>query len=687
MIHSDQVQPSNSLAWRAPALLAALALAHALLFAWLAPPWQMPDEPTLFEYAALVARLGRVPAAGDSDPALERQIADSLVRQRFFEYLTGQPPARTPRGLDDVREAFFLPRQVGADPPLYFLIASLPLRALAGQAIETQLLALRLLNVLMVVGATLCAYAAARELCDQRPTTNDQRPTTNDQRPTTNDQRPTTNDQRPTMMGWGGRGGGHGGGHGGAALQVLVAGNLDRGSQFSILNSQFSIPLAVGLLVALHPMFVFAGVGAGNDGLANLIGAALCWAALRAMRLGLSLPRVAALLALALLGLLTKRTLLPPALLLASIGGWLAIRHLARRPAGRFVRLGVGGALLALLALGVGGALAGERTAGAAEWIDTAALVDAPRVPAAPSTGRPALELRPGGGAAQALPGVGAEWAQNQELRFSARVWTAEGAGRGRLAIDFGWATTEVPFEADERGRIVAAQTFIPLFCPYVMVSIRSDEGTIYADRLDAESGRRPGFNLLSNGDALALATDPDAPRARLARYLRLRELVWIWRSGRLLEPPPLGWGLARIFFISFWGEFGYMSLPLVGAKSWDPWEGALWLVCAGGLLGTFGWLARAGRPTWRRRAVALLFALVLAGLLFPLLNAYTQTRDQVIQQGRYLFPALTPIAILLSLGWRALVPARWRGVGLAVWAAWWALFAAAALALIAGFY
>jgi hypothetical protein len=182
-------------------------------------------------------------------------------------------------------------------------------------------------------------------------------------------------------------------------------------------------------------------------------------------------------------------------------------------------------------------------------------------------------------------------------------------------------------------------------------------------------------------------ATNPDAPPARLTRYLRLREIAWIWRSGRLFEPPPLGWGLARIFFISFWGEFGYMSLPLVGAKPWDPWEGALWLVCAGGLLGTIGWLARAGRPLWRRRAVALLIALLLAGLLFPLLNAYTQTRDQVIQQGRYLFPALVPIAILLSLGWRTLVPARWRGAALAVWAAWWVLFAAAALALIASFY
>jgi hypothetical protein len=666
MTDGDQIRERKRLAARAPALLAALALFHGLLFAWLVPPWQAPDEPTLFEYTALAARLGRVPATSDSDPALERRIVDSLVRHRFFEYLTGQPPARPPRNLDDVREVFFLPRQVGADPPLYFLIAALPIRALAAQPLETQLLALRLLGVLTIVGSTLCAYAAARELCaDRQPTTDDRR---GDE--VTSDASRVTSDASPDTR------------H--SALDTQHA------TRNTFLNSQFSIglPLSVGLLVALQPMFVFAGAGAGNDGLANLIGAALCWAVLRAARLGLRPRRVAALLALALLGLLTKRTLLPPALLLASIGGYIATQRLAHAPANRLTRLGFGGALLLALALGVGGALAGERSSdAAAEWSDTETFVDAPRVLVAPSTGQPALELRPGRGSAQALPGVGAEWAQNQELRFSARVWTADGVGRGRLAIDFGWAAAEVPFEAEERGRIVTAQTFIPLFCPYVMVSIRSDEGTMYADQLGAESGRRPGFNVLSNGDAAAPAVRRDAPLAWLTRYLRLRDLVWIWRSGRLLEPPPLGWGLARIFFVSFWGEFGYMSLPLVGANPWDPWEGALWLVCAGGVLGTIGWLARAGHPTWRLCAVALLFALILAGLVFPLLNAYTQTRDQVIQQGRYLFPALAPIAILLALGWRALMPPRWRASALVAWAVWWALFAAAALALIVRFY
>ena len=41
------------------------------------------------------------------------------------------------------------------------------------------------------------------------------------------------------------------------------------------------------------------------------------------------------------------------------------------------------------------------------------------------------------------------------------------------------------------------------------------------------------------------------------------------------------------------------------------------------------------------RIAVVILLLLVAAEVLFPLLYAYTQPRNQAIQQGRYCFPAL----------------------------------------------
>jgi len=598
----------------APALLAALALLHSLLYVWLVPPWQTPDEPAQFQYAALVGALGRTPVVADVDARLDQRMTASLVRNHFFEYLLGHPLPAPPQTIEQAQALFFMPSQIGNDPPLYFWLAALPIKLLSSYSIETQLLAVRMLGVVLLAGAVLCAYGAAREL-------------------------------------------------------ALGAG----------------FALAVGLIVGLQPMFMFVGVGAGNDGMANVIGAALCWALLRIGRRGMSVRRGVLLLLLALLGVLTKRTLLPQVLLVALIGvGW-ALMRIARAPLSTLARLGIAVALLAAV-LGGRVAIAGDRAPTlAADWLDVTTGIEAPRVPEAPGTGRPALELAPEQLVAQVLPGVTAEWAQNQELYVDARVWSAGGKVRGVLVIDFGWSAVEQPFTIDQRGKVVRMHTFIPLYCPYVFVGVRAQTGQLYVDRLNAESGRRRGLNLLTNANLTDAAIRAGSPTARLGRFLRLHEMAWVWRSGRLLEMPPLGgWLLGRIFFVSFWGQFGWMSLPLVGGS---PWESALWLLCIGGLAGALAWLLGPRHEGWRRRAVVLLLLMIVAGVLLPLLNAYTAPRNQVIQQGRYLFPALTPIALLLALGWRTILPLRCRPAGVVVGLLFGLGFAAAALSMIAGFY
>ncbi|MEO7910552.1 MAG: hypothetical protein ABIV47_12960 [Roseiflexaceae bacterium] len=608
-------ETARALAWRMPALLATLTLLHGLLYIALLPPWQTPDEPTVFEYAALVAQLGRLPMNADRDLALEQRIADSLTRQHFFEYLTGHAPPAPPNDLEQARASFFMPRQVGSDPPLYFILAALPLKLLSTRPIEQQLLMLRLLGALVTTASVLCAYAAARELLPQT-----------------------------------------------------------RG---------FALAVALGL--ALQPMFVFIGAGAGNDSLANLIGAAICWLLLRLLRCGISLRRAAALLALLIAGVLTKRTLLPETLLLTLLTlGWL-FAQIVRAPRGLPARLAAGA--LVLLALGAGGwaSLTFSRaTALAADWVLPATGRPSPRVLHAPGSQQAALKLPPGLIALQDLPDVTAEWAQNQTLHFSARVWTPEDAARGFIAINFGWAKTEIPFDADQNGRVVEVATFVPLYCPFLHVEIRSEKGTIYVDQLSAESDRRHGLNILSNTDVTEPALRPGSMLERVRRYLHWRELAWVWRSDRLHEPAPLGWELPRILFASFWGQFGWMSLPLVGGT---PWEPALVLICLGGLLGTIGWLASGRGEAWQRQAIMLLLLVGAAETLFPLLYAYTQPRSQAIQQGRYCFPALVPFMLLLALGWRTLLPARWRTGALILAVAFSACFALAALRLIGDFY
>ncbi|MBN2306163.1 MAG: hypothetical protein JXQ72_16895, partial [Anaerolineae bacterium] len=136
--------------------------------------------------------------------------------------------------------------------------------------------------------------------------------------------------------------------------------------------------------------------------------------------------------------------------------------------------------------------------------------------------------------------------------------------------------------------------------------------------------------------------------------------------------------------FHSFWGQFGWMAIPM-------PVN-----VYRGFVLFVLGVLIGAGLFAWRQhwpRALdgpqrdALIVLTVTAVFVFAAFVLYN--RDFVQFQGRYLFPALVPLAALVAVGltgWITLVPARFSArfpvvnwlpvaalMGLAVFA-WYAL-------------
>src|SRR5262245_11189735 len=104
-----------------------LALAHGTAYAVIVPIWQAPDETTLYEYAQLIVELGHVPRSEDRSPALEDRLIASMERQRFWRYTLGAAPTAPLQTLADVQAIFDMPRQVGGDPPAYFMLAALPL--------------------------------------------------------------------------------------------------------------------------------------------------------------------------------------------------------------------------------------------------------------------------------------------------------------------------------------------------------------------------------------------------------------------------------------------------------------------------------------------------------------------------------------------------------------------------------
>src|SRR6478672_3398082 len=78
-------------------ILLAVWLAHLVAYVWLVPAWQHYDEPTHFEYAALIRELGRLPLTDEQIPTLRRAIAASMIEVGFY---SNRAAPLTPPNLD-----------------------------------------------------------------------------------------------------------------------------------------------------------------------------------------------------------------------------------------------------------------------------------------------------------------------------------------------------------------------------------------------------------------------------------------------------------------------------------------------------------------------------------------------------------------------------------------------------------
>ncbi len=96
------------------------------------------------------------------------------------------------------------------------------------------------------------------------------------------------------------------------------------------------------------------------------------------------------------------------------------------------------------------------------------------------------------------------------------------------------------------------------------------------------------------------------------------------------------------LFFESFWGLFAWMASPLPG-----PAYLVLALLTAAAAAGFAGW-ARRRRPDWLGPGAILLWSAPVFALAQAFYHGFLHSRQP---QGRFLFPALGPIAIGFALG------------------------------------
>jgi 4-amino-4-deoxy-L-arabinose transferase-like glycosyltransferase len=105
----------------------------------------------------------------------------------------------------------------------------------------------------------------------------------------------------------------------------------------------------------------------------------------------------------------------------------------------------------------------------------------------------------------------------------------------------------------------------------------------------------------------------------------------------------------AQVLFRSFWGQFGWMGVVL-DDRTYLFYLGLTLLAMIG--------LGVAALDAWRRPDCAELtehreiLAVVVGALVLVLAGIVFYNLTFIQPQGRYLFPALVPIALLLALGW-----------------------------------
>ena len=94
---------------------------HAGAYALFVPHWQAPDEPGHYEVACLLSQVKRPLTGDDLSLPLQRDILANLAQHEFWTQVRAPWPAPLPLAFADDPFLAHSGRQVGDEPPLYYL--------------------------------------------------------------------------------------------------------------------------------------------------------------------------------------------------------------------------------------------------------------------------------------------------------------------------------------------------------------------------------------------------------------------------------------------------------------------------------------------------------------------------------------------------------------------------------------
>jgi len=228
-----------------------------------------------------------------------------------------------------------------------------------------------------------------------------------------------------------------------------------------------------------------------------------------------------------------------------------------------------------------------------------------------------------------------------------------------------------------------------PIVCVAILVNRRCPKGTLSTTDNGRATADGSGTRSLRRSAGWAVLAGVVAS---------LIAIPWLWRNWKLYGGP-LGWplvlatidrrqgslyaadllALGRGWFVSFWGKTGGAGQLALPAPFYIAW---VLLVLAAAVGWLIGWRRKDRGPI--RRVTPAGWVVLLGAPLMTVLSILSYSRVALgTDQGRLLFPALAPIALLLVLGiagWLNPKGYRWLPVGFGG-----AMAAIAVLALVSG--
>ncbi|MBI3965343.1 MAG: glycosyltransferase family 39 protein [Chloroflexi bacterium] len=611
--------PAARLQLTVVALLALLALLRGGIYAVSFPAFEGPDENAHYEYVRLVYETGRWPSLTDTSPVLREQVT-TYMRERGYGLYR--------RGANNRPELIFS-TEITRQPPAYYVLAALSQVPLGDVSLPVQVVAMRLVSVLLTAGTVVLSFLLAHELFP-----------------------------RDRLL-W----------------------------------------LGVPLVVTLVPGFTFVGAMTNNDGLAAFGVTLVLYLGVVILQRGITRGRAFAIIAAVALALLSKRTAihaLPLALFVIPLYyGIPGLRGHARSLRRFALTLVVG--IAALLAIG---SLAITFDGDAAEWTKVGMTSRSASAEAA-SLGQ--HSLRVAGDVPTEWGGLIQSVSPEEVMRLRGRTVTV-----GAWARASNSASAPGGFAIGDSVNGAQSEVGVPLTAGpewtfhRVHKTVEPAATELYV-RLQAE----PGAQVLFDGVVLVeglIAPNAGLPQARDTGAASVvwggRELISLVRDGSgeerlprlrhrvartlqtmrldpgivaaMLDPTNYAPGLRarwpellRFAFESFWGNFGWLNVPLG-----STWYNAALALLLPGLAGLVLFTWRQLRPSdelgsGQRKSLALLAAAACLTFVVGLLPFLANAFPGELPQGRYLYTGIVPFAVFVMLGYRQIVPERWTRLSL----------------------